>query len=76
MRECYLGADIGSISTKAVVVNDDAEIIASTYQWTEGDPINAINRVIREIKRQLAGNWISKQGSQQRHIYKNNFEYE
>jgi predicted CoA-substrate-specific enzyme activase len=38
-----------------VVVNDQAEILASTYQWTEGDPINAINRVVREIERQLAG---------------------
>lgn len=55
MYECYLGADIGSISTKAVVVNDRAEIIASTYQWTEGDPIGAINRVVREIERQLSG---------------------
>jgi len=55
MSECYLGADIGSISTKAVVVDADSEIIASTYEWTEGDPINAIKRVIAEIRHQLSG---------------------
>lgn len=55
MRECYLGADIGSISTKVVVVNDNAEIIASNYQWTTGDPISAIKRVVAEIEQQLTG---------------------
>ncbi|OGK08804.1 MAG: 2-hydroxyglutaryl-CoA dehydratase [Candidatus Riflebacteria bacterium RBG_13_59_9] len=58
MRECYLGADIGSISTKAVVVNDAAEIIAASYQWTEGDPIRAVKRVAAEIEGQTRGNGI------------------
>jgi len=53
MRQCYLGVDIGSISTKAVVVDAQAEVVASTYQWTEGDPIAAVRRVVREIECQL-----------------------
>jgi predicted CoA-substrate-specific enzyme activase len=55
MQDCYLGADIGSISTKAVVVNDRAEIIASSYLWTEGDPIQSIKRVVVDIEHQLVG---------------------
>lgn len=55
MQECYLGADIGSISTKAVVVNAAAEIMAANYQWTEGEPITAIGRVVGEIRCQLQG---------------------
>ena len=51
----YLGFDIGSISTKAVVVDAHNEIYASSYLWTEGDPIGATKRVLDEIKKQLEG---------------------
>lgn len=55
----YLGFDIGSISTKAVVVDDNNKIHASSYLWTEGDPIKATKRVLDEIKKQLEGKDIS-----------------
>ena len=51
----YLGFDIGSISTKAVVIDDNDHILASSYLWTEGDPINAVKRVLKEIRNQLNG---------------------
>lgn len=50
----YLGVDIGSISTKAVVIDKDNKIYAQSYLWTEGDPINAVKRVMKEIQTQLA----------------------
>ena len=31
MREAYLGIDVGSISTKGVIINKDKEILASEY---------------------------------------------
>ncbi|MFC1626679.1 acyl-CoA dehydratase activase [Patescibacteria group bacterium] len=52
----YLGVDIGSISTKAVVVDADNKIYAKTYFWTEGNPINAVKRVLADIKKQLPDN--------------------
>jgi len=55
MQECYLGVDIGSISTKAAVVNPAAELLASSYQWTEGNPISAVKRVIADVDGQLRG---------------------
>ncbi|MGD0576511.1 MAG: acyl-CoA dehydratase activase [Candidatus Staskawiczbacteria bacterium] len=49
----YLGFDIGSISTKAVVIDNNNKIYAKTYFWTEGDPIGATKRVLEDIKKQL-----------------------
>ncbi|MFA5368475.1 MAG: acyl-CoA dehydratase activase [Candidatus Paceibacterota bacterium] len=49
----YLGLDIGSISTKGVIIDKDDNIIAQSYLWTEGDPINAVKKVIEELKESL-----------------------
>ena len=53
MRDAYLGVDIGSISTKAAIIGDDGEIFASTYLWTEGNPIGAVKRVLEDVEAQL-----------------------
>jgi len=50
----YLGVDIGSISTKAVVLAEDGRILGSSYLWTEGNPIGAVKRVLRVLEEQLA----------------------
>jgi len=55
VRKGYLGVDIGSISTKAVVIAEDHAILASAYLWTEGNPIAAVKRVLAEIETQLPG---------------------
>jgi predicted CoA-substrate-specific enzyme activase len=49
----YLGVDIGSISTKAVVIDQQNKIHAQSYIWTEGDPIGAVKRLLDIIKEQL-----------------------
>ena len=51
MKKAYLGIDIGSISTKGVVIDEDNNIIASSYLYTEGNPINASKRVVSELKK-------------------------
>lgn len=50
MKRAYLGIDIGSISTKGVIIDENNKIIASSYLYTEGNPINASKLVIRELK--------------------------
>lgn len=55
MRKGYLGVDIGSISTKAVVIDEANTILAESYLWTEGNPIAAVKRVLEEMEPQLAG---------------------
>ena len=54
MIKGYLGVDIGSISTKGVIINDKNEIIANEYLWTEGNPIKAVKGVVESLKKQLA----------------------
>jgi predicted CoA-substrate-specific enzyme activase len=49
----YMGVDIGSISTKAVVIDGDNNILAADYLWTEGNPIGAVKRLMQSIEQQL-----------------------
>ena len=46
MNKCYLGVDIGSISTKGVIIDEKFNILSSNYIWTEGNPINAVKKLI------------------------------
>lgn len=53
MINCYLGVDIGSISTKGVIIDDENNIITSSYIWTEGNPVNAVRTLINNLKKEL-----------------------
>ncbi len=53
MIKGYLGIDIGSISTKGVIIDENNEIIASSYLWTKGNPISATKEVLKELKEQI-----------------------
>ncbi len=52
---CILGLDVGSTTTKAVVLRTrDNAIVADCYLRTNGDPVGASRNCYREIHRQLA----------------------
>ena len=53
MKKAYLGIDIGSISTKGVIINENNNILADSYLYTEGNPINATKKVIKELKNKI-----------------------
>jgi len=53
MKKAYLGVDIGSISTKGVIIDEKNNILASKYIWTEGNPIGAIKNLIKELEEQV-----------------------
>ena len=53
MKKGYLGIDIGSISTKGVVIDEQNNIIESLYIWTEGNPIQAVKKLLHEISSKL-----------------------
>ena len=55
MTKGYLGIDIGSISTKGVVIDRDNNILAKEYLWTEGDPMGAVKRLLKALEIQLRG---------------------
>ncbi len=54
-----LGVDMGSASTKAVVVDSARNLIAAACLPTAGDPIGALKRAMHDIRRQLPGAWIA-----------------
>jgi len=56
----YLGIDIGSISTKVVVIDKENNIICSKYIWTEGNPISAVKKIIECVKLDMPNNVIIK----------------
>ena len=53
MTKGYLGIDIGSISTKGVVIDQGNNILAKEYLWTEGDPMGAVKRLLKALEAQL-----------------------
>lgn len=53
MRNCYLGIDVGSVSTNVVLMDDDHHIVGKIYTKTQGKPIDAIQRGLKEIKASL-----------------------
>jgi predicted CoA-substrate-specific enzyme activase len=60
MKKYYLGVDIGSISTKGVIIDEENNIVAEKYIWTEGNPISAVKKLIRELKEQVTDDVIIK----------------
>ena len=49
MNKCYLGVDIGSISTKGVIIDEKFNILSSNYIWTLGNPIEAVKKLVSTL---------------------------
>lgn len=60
MIKGYLGIDIGSISTKGVVIDENNNILSSAYIWTEASPIEATKKLLDILKKELPNNVIIK----------------
>jgi len=57
MRKAYLGIDIGSISTKGIVIDENNNILADSYLWTLGNPIQAVKNVLNELAGKMDSNY-------------------
>lgn len=57
MKKAYLGVDIGSISTKGVIIDEQNNILASEYMWTEGSPIEAVKKIVHSLRSQLSSEY-------------------
>ena len=53
MKHAYLGIDVGSISTKGVIIDNDNNILSSEYIWTEGAPIDAVKKLVGLLEKQF-----------------------
>lgn len=49
----HLGVDIGSISTKGVIIDESNNVVAQNYIWTEGNPIRAVQTLVKDLKSQV-----------------------
>lgn len=52
-KKAYLGIDIGSISTKGVIIDENNTFLAESYLWTEGNPIQATRDVLHALEEQF-----------------------
>jgi predicted CoA-substrate-specific enzyme activase len=52
-EKAFLGIDVGSISTKGVIIDKDNQILASEYIWTEGNPIDAVKRLVGLLEKKF-----------------------
>ncbi len=52
-KKAYIGIDIGSISTKGVVIDENHTFLAESYLWTEGNPTQATKNVLHELESQM-----------------------
>ncbi len=51
----YLGIDVGSTSTKAVLVNSHGEPFSGYYTYTSGQPLKAVQAIFEAMEHHLAG---------------------
>lgn len=52
-QHVYMGIDVGSISTKGVIIDKQNNILSSGYIWTEGNPIGAVKKLVGIMENQF-----------------------
>lgn len=57
MKKAYLGIDIGSISTKGVIIDKDNNLLSSVYLWTKGNPLKAVKEVLKVLQKEMPSNY-------------------
>ncbi len=49
----YLGIDVGSVTTKMVVINEENEVMADNYLRTGGNPVKVVQDGLKDIEGRL-----------------------
>ncbi len=57
MQKAYLGIDIGSISTKGVIIDKNNNLLSSVYLWTKGNPLKAVKEVLKVLQKEMPSNY-------------------
>ncbi|MBI2952698.1 MAG: hypothetical protein HYY30_00155 [Chloroflexi bacterium] len=53
IMDVYLGVDVGSTSTKAVIIDRAGRVLTKTYLMTAGQPLEAIKKVMANLAREV-----------------------
>ncbi|RPI96814.1 MAG: 2-hydroxyglutaryl-CoA dehydratase [Chloroflexi bacterium] len=51
----YLGVDVGSVTTKLVILDESYRVLDSLYLRTRGKPLEVVQQGLREISQRMAG---------------------
>ncbi len=51
----YLGVDVGSVTTKLVLLNEDYQVQDSLYLRTRGKPLEVVQQGLRQLSQRLSG---------------------
>ena len=54
MTGCFLGVDVGSVSTNAVLLDEEGRLLEKLYLRTKGDPIRALRSALGLLAPRLA----------------------
>ncbi|NLG85307.1 MAG: 2-hydroxyglutaryl-CoA dehydratase, partial [Firmicutes bacterium] len=55
MNGYFLGVDVGSVSTNAVLLDEEERLVEKIYLRTKGDPIGALREALGHLAPRLAG---------------------
>lgn len=55
-QKLYLGMDVGSVSTNLALVDQNGDVVYTSYLRTQGQPIKTIKKGLRELSTTLAPN--------------------
>ena len=50
MKNAYMGIDIGSISTKGTIIDENDNILCGEYLYTKGNPLEAVKKLLRLLE--------------------------
>jgi len=56
LEECFLGMDIGSTTTKAVLINKEGDLLYSDYANNEGNPLASAVKMLKNIYSRFPSN--------------------
>jgi predicted CoA-substrate-specific enzyme activase len=52
-KPVYLGVDVGSITTKIVLINPEAQVVARRYLSTEGKPLEVVRHALFDVGKEV-----------------------
>jgi predicted CoA-substrate-specific enzyme activase len=53
LQPVYLGVDVGSITTKVVLIDEHAQVVARRYWHTEGKPLEVVRHALFEVGQEV-----------------------
>ncbi|MBQ7689061.1 MAG: 2-hydroxyglutaryl-CoA dehydratase [Clostridia bacterium] len=50
MKKAFMGIDIGSISTKGTIIDENDRILCGEYLYTKGNPLEAVKKLLKLLE--------------------------